>query len=587
MKRFISLFLFTFYLQLQALTLQTTIVESNETTCILSNRITLSDTELVYKDHILISSDHPSVTVSWKTEIDAAPLDVPHQKDHVMGFNQSFSILTTAITNVSPAPTTAHLHININPAKGAPISAQCPLSFSKKIKTIKEDVSLREKETSSLSSQKQAPSLKESFIDSLKTWTKKLEHSFTHTNSTLLKILIAFFLGLLLSLTPCIYPMIPITVGVLQAQGNKSMFSNFLLALMYTLGLATTFSLMGLIASTTGNAFGYLMANPIFIICIVILLCYFAFSMFGFYELYIPRFLQKKQSLSDDAKSSPYFSIFIFGLASGTFASPCLSPGLLLILTAVSTLSNLFLGFLLLFVFGIGISTPLLIIGTFSGSMNVLPRAGMWMIEIQKIFGFMLFGMCFYYLKAIVPPLILTGMLACFMLIISIYYFFTLSPTDSFLGRTLKSILGIMGIAAAVFFTFHIMHQRWQSTTTNQSAWFTDYDKAFAEATKTNKNIVVDVWAPYCSICKEITEKILKHPAIAKELEHYIILTVDAKDAQAEPFKTLKTRYDIKGVPDIFIINPKTNNILQRWHAELYEQPLDQTIKELQKYKKQ
>ncbi|NBP59452.1 DUF255 domain-containing protein, partial [bacterium] len=151
---------------------------------------------------------------------------------------------------------------------------------------------------------------------------KALQTYLTTTNSVALRILFALVLGILLSLTPCIYPMIPITVGVLQSQGSKSLLTNFLLSSAYTLGISTTFSLFGLLAATSGQAFGHMLANPLFIIFIVALLLYFALSLFGLYNLYIPRFLQKKHSIQGGGS---FGSIFLFGLISGSVASPCLS----------------------------------------------------------------------------------------------------------------------------------------------------------------------------------------------------------------------------------------------------------------------
>src|SRR5581483_1012022 len=168
-------------------------------------------------------------------------------------------------------------------------------------------------------------------------------------------------------------------------------------ALAYTMGIATTFAIFGLLASCTGPLCGQLLMQPLFIIGLVILLAYLGFSMFGLYSIYIPKFF----TISHKKHNGSLFSSFIFGAASGTISSPCVSPGLALLLSIVATLGNKFLGFLYLFIFGVGLGLPLLIVGAFSSSLSLLPQAGTWMIEVKKFFSFIIFGMCFYYLSYI------------------------------------------------------------------------------------------------------------------------------------------------------------------------------------------
>lgn len=391
----------------------------------------------------------------------------------------------------------------------------------------------------------------------------------------------------MLSLTPCIYPMIPITVGVLQSQGSKSLLKNFMLSCAYTLGISTTFSLFGLLAATSGEAFGHFMGNPIFVVCIVALLSYFALSLFGFYNLYIPRFLQQKPSLQNSGSGGSFLSIFLFGLISGSVASPCLSPGLALILSLVATMASKFFGFLLLFAFGIGISTPLLIIGTFSGSINLLPRAGTWMLEIQKLFGFMLFGMCFYYLNNILDWHIISGMIAVFLLISGIYYLYLASSEYSKFWKYFKMLLGVGAVAFSVFMFFQTLQEVYYPELTNQTelTWYTDYEKAMYDAQKENKKLFIDFWAPYCSLCKLIAKTTLKKPAIVKALQNnYIVLSVNGNDSSAEPFKTLKETYKIKGFPNLIIIDPHTGQLLHRWQGDIEDETTNQVVKKLKQY---
>src|SRR3989338_6632941 len=417
--------------------------------------------ELIYQDKILLSVDHPDIILSpYKIHNKPTLSYDPQLHENVQVFNKNFTIkLTVTQTHQNTSFNTAHLHVTMaSNQHNAPQEELILLKFSteQKNKTnIQEPTQIYKKTalsscTTSDTTQKNyiVASHTESVLKKISTLKNNLQNKFSSTESIALKLLLAFLLGLLLSMTPCIYPMIPITAGLLQASAGNSLIKNFLLALCYALGLGTTFALMGLIAASSGQALGHIMLNPFFVIALVLFLSYFAFSLFGFYNLYIPRFMQHKTVLT---KTNSPLSIFLFGMGSGSVASPCVSPGLALILANVATLANKFLGFLLLFCFGFGISTPLIIVGTFSSSLAILPQSGMWMIEIQKIFGFMLLGMCFYYVSNILPWFIILCMLSVFFAIMGMYYLRSITPDSGRFSRLFKNFVGMGSLIAAVF----------------------------------------------------------------------------------------------------------------------------------------
>ena len=277
----------------------------------------------------------------------------------------------------------------------------------------------------------------------------------------IVKFLLAFIIGLIMSLTPCIYPMIPITMGILQANKAHSLLRGFSLASAYTAGLSTTFAILGMIAAYGGAQFGSAMGSPWVIVPIVIFFAYLGFSMLGFYEMHIPRFMQPRHGHKNNGS---FLSAFTFGIINGTVASPCLSPGLALILGIVSGLGNPILGFLLLFVFGVGSSFPLLVIGTFSSSLHVLPRAGMWMIEFKKVFGFLLLGMCLYYLKSFMFEWVYHLALGFYIIIIAAYYLHYGFKHRSWLAK----ITGVMLCLAAAFTLTESYRVIWRKATTIQ-----------------------------------------------------------------------------------------------------------------------
>ncbi len=400
-----------------------------------------------------------------------------------------------------------------------------------------------------------------------------------HSESIWFKIFLAFMLGLMMSLTPCIYPMIPVTIGILQQSATKSFVSNVIAAVCYTLGIGLTFAAFGLLASFGSMAFGQILGNPIFVIALVLFLGYLAFSMFGFYEMYIPRFLQPKDHRF---KHGSYLSAFVFGAASGTIASPCLSPGLALILSIVATMANKFLGFMMLFAFGVGSSFPLLIIATFSTSINLLPQAGMWMVEVKKIFGFLLIGMCFYYLQAIIPWWVLIWILASFILASGVYYIYNIKTHESKSTKRVKSLIGMLLIASS----FIVFMQSYKTTFMQENiadiTWITDYSYARQKAETEAKNLFIDFGAKWCSICKAIENTVLVRPEIKQALnDNFILLKVDGTNSGSEPYASLNKEYNITGFPTLLVVDPKSGKVLKKYMGEFYDMPTEQIVKEL------
>jgi thioredoxin:protein disulfide reductase len=407
-----------------------------------------------------------------------------------------------------------------------------------------------------------------------------------------MRLLIVLILGVLLSLTPCIYPMIPITVGILQANQTASSVRNFLVALAYTLGISTTFAIFGFLAALGSCIFGELQGSPWVVIPLVLLLGYLGFAMLGFYEPYIPRFMQPKAST---VKGGSFLSAFIFGIISGTVASPCTSPGLTLILTWIGSLSKsgsftaYAEGFILLFAFGIGSSLPLLIIGTFSGSINLLPQAGMWMVEVKKLLGLMLIATCFYYLSYLekyIPWYILIWVIVLCLVAFGIYYFLSITPHDSRGIKRFRNIMGTLLIVTAcgmaiqgykaVYDHFH--------PTAQPSPWLHDYTQAKQQAQQEHKRLFIDIGASYCGACKVLDKTIFKDEKIIAALSAYVPVKIeqDTHEKAYEEVKALFGPYIQKtGFPTFLIVNPATNEILKHWGADINELTIQAIVDQL------
>jgi len=413
---------------------------------------------------------------------------------------------------------------------------------------------------------------------------KSITDLFSKSGSQTLRLVAAMLLGILLSLTPCIYPMIPITVGILQLNQSSSLLRSFTLASAYTFGISTVFAILGFIAAIGGATFGKIQGSPLSVIPLAALLIYLGLSMLGLYELYIPRFLQPKVK---DFKGGSIISTFIFGMASGLIASPCLSPGLLLILDYVSSISvggsikNYIEGFMLLFAFGIGSSLPLLIIGTFTNSMKVLPRAGAWMVEIKKLVGLMLIGMAFYHLSnltAYIPYSIILLLLKISLIGISLYYAKSVKPYDSKELKAYKYLVALIlfGTSIVVNYTSHKLHN--SSIRETKTIWLTNYETALVRAIQESKPLFVDIESSICPACKSLEKKVFKQPEIMKVLETNFVPLKINNDINEQDFNEVNNKYGpIRGFPTYLIVS-KDKKLLKKMGSELGDLKITQIL---------
>ncbi len=211
----------------------------------------------------------------------------------------------------------------------------------------------------------------------------------------MLACLAVYLGGLLVSFTPCVYPVIPITVAYVSARSGGSRLRSFVLSLVYVLGMSFTYTVLGSVAALTGSLFGQIQTNPwtFFIVANVCVLL--GLSMLGVFSLPLPRLLTASQPRSE---GGGFMGSFFVGAASGLVLGPCTAPVLAVLLTYVATSQNVIFGILLLFLFAFGMGTLLIILGAFSGLLSALPSAGAWMLRVKQVCGWVLIGMGEYFL---------------------------------------------------------------------------------------------------------------------------------------------------------------------------------------------
>ncbi len=203
-----------------------------------------------------------------------------------------------------------------------------------------------------------------------------------------------FLAGVAMSFTPCVYPVIPLTLGFIGARSAGGKWKGFLLSLIYVLGMATTYAILGVFASLSGKLFGQVGSSPVSYFIIANVCLVLGLSMLDVFQ--IPQISFTNSRLPQ--KKGGYFGAYAVGLFSGLIVGPCTAPVLAVILVYVGTKQNLLYGFSLLFIFGYGVGFLMILLGTFTGLLASIPRSGVWLERVKKFFGLLLILAAEYFL---------------------------------------------------------------------------------------------------------------------------------------------------------------------------------------------
>lgn len=215
--------------------------------------------------------------------------------------------------------------------------------------------------------------------------------------SFILACLAVYLGGVLVSFTPCVYPVLPITIAFIGARGGGSRGRGFLLSVIYVLGMAVTYTALGGIAALSGKLFGQMQTNPWIYFVMANLCLLMGLSMLDVFMLpvRIPQFITRIQPRE---RSKGFVSSFLIGAASGLVMGPCTAPVLAVLLGYVATRQDLFYAMSLLFIFSFGMGTLLIILGTFAGLLANLPKSGRWMTRVGHLFGWLMIAAGEYFL---------------------------------------------------------------------------------------------------------------------------------------------------------------------------------------------
>lgn len=359
-----------------------------------------------------------------------------------------------------------------------------------------------------------------------------------------------FLMGLSLNLTPCVYPMMSVTVSLFGSRRHYHLEA-FLHAAIYVLGISSMYSALGAVAALTGGLFGALLQSRWVLLGISTLLAALALSMFGIFSFQAPSFVLNKVQ-----KIHPHglLKYFVSGLFVGIFAAPCIGPPIIALLSYVGTRGDPWFAFWVFFVMSLGLGTPYLVLGTFSGLLHRLPKSGVWLVWIERLFGVVLLTLAVFYFILAVNAAWLKWLLPVALVGGGLYLGFLERDGDEYpLFFQLKRIAGVLAITAGLYLPF--------SGPRESVAWQVYSAEKLTEAKLSSRPVLLDFYADWCIPCHELDQFTYSDKRVIQVLDGFTRLKVDITRPDSPEAKEAIERFNILGLPTIVFLDPAGEEI--------------------------
>ncbi|WP_151948700.1 protein-disulfide reductase DsbD [Aliarcobacter butzleri] len=400
----------------------------------------------------------------------------------------------------------------------------------------------------------------------------------------LLLVLLTFFgFGLLLSLTPCVFPMIPILSSIIVgASKNETMTASrgFFLSLVYVLSMSIAYTIAGVIAGIFGANLQVALQNPYVLVIFALIFVALSFSMFGYFEIRLPQAIQNRVNKTTDGKEKQgILGIAIMGFLSALIVGPCVAPPLAGALVYIGQTGDAILGGLALFVMSLGMGVPLLLIGL--GAGKFMPKPGGWMESITKIFGIVMLGVAIWLLDRVLNASIIIYLWALLLLGSAIY----LKIYQHILTQLITVVIFILGVilfVGAISGATNPLNPLEKFTSSKMTQVY-DEKLIFKKVKNiqelelaiknSNKPVMLDFWASWCVSCKELEEITFQDEQVINKLQEFTLLKADVTENNDED-KALQKKFGVVGPPAL-IFWDKDKNEIQASRIIGYKNPKD------------
>ena len=369
---------------------------------------------------------------------------------------------------------------------------------------------------------------------------------------TFAAFLAIFLVGLALNLTPCVYPMMSVTVSLFGSQTETNTARVFLKALIYVIGIATMYTVLGVSAALSGGLFGSWLQSPWVLGGIGALLIGLALSSFGLYQIQMPYWLTSRLG---GTTGTGLISLYISGLVVGVFAAPCIGPPVIALLTLVSSKADPVFGFWVFFTLSLGLGFPYLILGTFSGMIKKIPRSGAWLVWVERMFGVILTAAGLFYVSLAFLPKYSAFVIPLALLGGGIYLGFVEPSGKEKKGfRRIKWAFGIVAVGFGLVFANALREPgiRWEPFA----------ESKIEAARSVGQPVMMDFYADWCIPCLELDRKTFTDVRVIDATKEFVRLKVDLTHFDSPESEALRKKFNIAGVPTIVFLDGKGEEVV-------------------------